>query len=77
MAVYRGFPWRLVPFYWFAQLLGGVVGAAIVYGNYIRAIDIYEGGRNIRTLRTAGFFGTVPVIRPVLEFCVRTLTLAL
>ncbi|KAF6753133.1 aquaporin-like protein [Ephemerocybe angulata] len=61
MAVFRGFPWRRVPFYWLAQLLGGIVGAAITYGNWIRAIDIYEGGRNIRTLRTAGFFGTVPL----------------
>ncbi|KAF4611157.1 hypothetical protein D9613_006641 [Agrocybe pediades] len=61
MAVWRGFPWRKVPFYILAQLLGGIVGAAIVYGNYLDAIDIYEGGRHIRTLKTAGFFGTVPL----------------
>ncbi|KAF4617622.1 hypothetical protein D9613_006212 [Agrocybe pediades] len=61
MAVWRGFPWRKVPFYILAQLLGGIVGAAIVYGNYLNAIDIYEGGRHIRTLKTAAFFATVPL----------------
>jgi len=66
MAVWRGFPWRKVPFYILAQLLGGIVGAGIVYGNYLYAIDIYEGGRHIRTLKTAGFFGTVPVSMHIL-----------
>ncbi|KAF8159904.1 aquaporin-like protein [Crassisporium funariophilum] len=60
-AVWRGFPWRKVPGYILAQLLGGIVGAAIVYGNYKRAIDIFEGGANVRTLKSAGFFGTVPL----------------
>lgn len=61
MAVFRGFSWRRVPVFWLCQLLGALVGAAIVYGNYVRAIDIFEGGRHIRTLATAGIFGTVPV----------------
>ncbi len=47
--------------YILAQLLGGIVGAGIVYGNYFHAIDIVEGGRGIRTLLTAGNFGTIPV----------------
>jgi aquaglyceroporin related protein len=44
-----------------SQLLGGIVGAAIVYGNYFHAINIFEGGNNIRTLKTAGLFAVYPV----------------
>jgi aquaglyceroporin related protein len=58
MAAWRKFPWTKVPLYIFAQILGGVVGAAITYGNYINAIDIFEGGRGIRTQATAGLFAT-------------------
>ncbi|KAI0344426.1 aquaporin [Trametopsis cervina] len=58
MATLRDFPWRKVPLYIVAQLLGGICGAGIVYGNYIHAIDAFEGGRNVRTLATAGLFGT-------------------
>jgi len=45
----------------FAQLMGGVVGAAIVYGNYKNAIDIFEEGSGIRTRATAGLFATYAV----------------
>jgi len=34
----------IVPGYIVAQLLGGLIGGGIVYGNYIEAIDIVEGG---------------------------------
>jgi glycerol uptake facilitator-like aquaporin len=47
-----------------AQLLGGIVGAGLVYANYIHAIDIVEGGRHIRTLNTAGLFATYAVSSP-------------
>ncbi|KAG7442839.1 aquaporin [Guyanagaster necrorhizus] len=57
MATFRGFPWRKVPGYVFAQLMGGIFGAALVYANYYHAINIYEGG-HYRTLSTARFFGT-------------------
>jgi len=57
-ATYRGFPWRKVPAYIFAQVMGGLVGAALVYANYIHAIDIVEGGRHIRTQTTASLFST-------------------
>jgi aquaglyceroporin related protein len=59
-AVWRGFSWKKVPGYIFSQLLGALVGAAIVYGNYIHAIDQFEGGAGIRTMKTAALFGTVP-----------------
>ncbi|KAJ3553885.1 hypothetical protein NM688_g3384 [Phlebia brevispora] len=59
LAVFRDFPWKKVPIYWFAQLMGALVGAAIIYGDYIRAIDIFEGGRHIRTVPgTASIFST-------------------
>jgi aquaglyceroporin related protein, other eukaryote len=60
LAVWRDFPWRKVPSYIFAQVLGAFVGAAIVYGNYFHAIDIYEG-QGIRTLKTANLFASYPV----------------
>jgi len=58
LATWRGFPWKKVPVYIFSQVLGGLVGAALVYANYFHAIDLFEGGRNIRTLNTAGLFST-------------------
>jgi len=58
LATWRGFPWRKVPGYIFGQLMGGVVGAALVYADYFHAIDIYEGGRGVRTLKTASLFST-------------------
>jgi hypothetical protein len=46
----------------FAQLLGGIVGASLAYANYFHAITIYEGGGDIRTLKTAGLFAVYPVL---------------
>ncbi|GES63502.1 aquaglyceroporin [Aspergillus terreus] len=64
--VLRRFPWRRWPVYALSQLLGAMVGAAIVYGNYRSAIDVYEGGPDIRTVpgysstATGGIFCTYP-----------------
>ncbi|KND88426.1 putative membrane protein [Tolypocladium ophioglossoides CBS 100239] len=62
--VYRGHPWRKLPVYALAQLLGAMTGAAIIYGNYRSAIDNFEGGSGIRTVTgpnaTAGVFCTYP-----------------
>ena len=62
--VYRKFPWRKFPVYFLAQLLGAMTAAAVVYGNYRSAIDVFEGGRGIRTVgldtSTAGIFCTYP-----------------
>ena len=58
----RDFPWRKVPIYIFAQVMGGLCGAGIVYANYIYAIDLVEGGRHIRTVPgTASLFATYAV----------------
>ncbi|KAF8631692.1 hypothetical protein AX15_002242 [Amanita polypyramis BW_CC] len=61
LATFRGFPWKKVPAYILSQLLGAIVGAAIIYANYFHAIDIFEGGRNVRTLKTAGLFAVYPL----------------
>lgn len=64
--VFRKHPWRKFPIYAVAQILGAMAGAAIVYGNYKSAIDVYEGGTTIRTVpgysktATAGIFCTYP-----------------
>lgn len=62
--VFRGHPWRKLPLYTIAQVLGAMTAAAVVYGNYRSAIDMYEGGVGIRTVggenSTAGIFCTYP-----------------
>ncbi|EFW18977.1 aquaporin [Coccidioides posadasii str. Silveira] len=64
MCVYRKFPWRKFPVYVLAQCLGGFIASAIVYANYITAIDFFEGGPGIRTVglatSSAGIFATYP-----------------
>ncbi|OXV05329.1 hypothetical protein Egran_06903 [Elaphomyces granulatus] len=64
--VLRKFPWKKCPGYIAAQILGAFCGAFVVYGNYKSAIDVYEGGPNIRTVpgysgtATAGMFWPYP-----------------
>jgi aquaglyceroporin related protein len=60
-AVFRDFPWRKVPGYILGQLIGAWAGAIIVFGNYYHAIDIVEGGKGVRTLKTGSLFGTFAV----------------
>ena len=50
-AVSRGFPWKKVPSFWAAQLLGAFVGAALVYFNYHDAISAYEVRRRSPAVR--------------------------
>ncbi|KAI9443189.1 aquaporin [Lactarius indigo] len=57
-AIFRDFPWRKVPGYVLGQLIGAWLGAIIVFGNYFHAIDIVEGGKGVRTLKTGSLFGT-------------------
>ncbi|TDL23301.1 aquaporin [Rickenella mellea] len=58
LAMFRGFPWKKVPAYMFAQLLGAFCGAGVIYANYFHAIDQFEG-LGVRTVPgTAGLFST-------------------
>jgi len=69
--VYRKFPWRKFPGYMLAQVLGAMCAAGVVYANYKSAIDVFEGGADIRTVGTntssAGIFCTYPA-----EFMTKT-----
>ncbi|KZO95208.1 aquaporin-like protein [Calocera viscosa TUFC12733] len=49
--------WKL-PIYYVAQILGGLLGAAITYGVYYHDIFLFDPGHTIA--RTAGLFGTYP-----------------
>ena len=69
--LFRGFPWRKWPIYACAQVAGCFCGAAVIYGNYKSAINVYEGSAHRRTVpgysetATAGVFCTYP--QPFLE----------
>lgn len=42
LAIFKGFPWRKLPLYWLAQMLGGIVGGAInllVFYTYIERME--------------------------------------
>ncbi|KAH8980765.1 aquaporin [Lactarius hatsudake] len=49
-AIFRKFPWKKVPLYIFGQLFGAFFGSLFVYANYSHAIDLFEGGKGIRTV---------------------------
>jgi glycerol uptake facilitator protein len=64
-AVRRGFPWRKVPGYMAAQVVGAFVGAALVYVVYKGAIDSYERANHIsrgaaNSVPTFSIFATFP-----------------
>ena len=46
-AVRRGFPWRKVPSYIVAQVVGAFTGAALVYLVYHNAISSYEAAKGV------------------------------
>ncbi len=55
-------PWGQAFLYMLMQLLGALVGAALVYANYYHAINAFEGGSGVRTVPgTAKLFGTYAV----------------
>ncbi|ETW81616.1 aquaporin [Heterobasidion irregulare TC 32-1] len=59
LAVFRDFPWKKVPIYIFAQILGAWIGSLIVFANYFHAIYIFEGGRKALSVPgTASLFAT-------------------
>jgi len=64
-AIRRNFPWRKVPGYWAAQVVGCFVGAALVYWVYFAAINHYDVMNHIvkgtpKSVATYSTFATFP-----------------
>lgn len=61
-AVVRRLPWKKIPVYWAAQMLGAFVASACVYGVYYDALNAFDGG--VRQILgpngTAGIWATYP-----------------
>ncbi|SCU92283.1 LADA_0F15588g1_1 [Lachancea dasiensis] len=60
MAIFRKFPWRKVPVYIFAQIVGAFFGGAMAYGYFWSSITKFEGGPHIRTAASGGCLFTNP-----------------
>jgi len=61
MALRRRFPWRKLPGYWGAQLLGAFAGAALVFAVYHPAIRAYEAAAGADAKSTTfSIFATSP-----------------
>jgi glycerol uptake facilitator protein len=62
LAIYRGFSWRKVVPYWLAQIVGGFLGAAIVYALFSPVIDHYNTVNQLARASggAAGVFFTHP-----------------
>ncbi len=65
MAMRRKFAWAKVVPYWFAQVVGAFVGAALVYAVYYPAIDAYNDAAHVTRSSPGGFisfsiFATFP-----------------
>ncbi|GAA2314700.1 MIP/aquaporin family protein [Actinomadura luteofluorescens] len=57
LAVFKGFPWRRVVPFWFAQTLGAFVAALIVRWDYTEILAKFDPGH---TLKTQFVFSTLP-----------------
>lgn len=62
LALFRGFSWKKVLPYWGAQMIGAMVGAAIVYALYAPVIDHYNEVKQLTREAggAAGVFFTAP-----------------
>lgn len=54
MAIFRKFPWKKVPVYIVAQVIGAFFGGAMAYGYFWSSITEFEGGKDIRTASLSG-----------------------
>lgn len=58
LAITKRCPWAKLPHYIFAQMLGGFLGAAIVYAFYLAKFNLVDPGLT----HTAGIFVTQPAV---------------
>ncbi|KAL1303408.1 hypothetical protein AAFC00_006799 [Neodothiora populina] len=77
--MFRGLPWRQFPITVFSQFMGAFVGTALVYGNYVAAIDNYSGhgARLVPPTEkyTASIFATYPqTFTPKSSQAIQTIT---
>ncbi|KAK9318831.1 aquaporin-like protein [Lipomyces orientalis] len=61
--IFRDFPWRKLPSYVLAQMIGCAIGAACILGLYGNATTAYDGGQRQvdGALATANIYATYPV----------------
>jgi len=63
-ALRRKFPWRKLPGYWLAQLVGAFAAAAVVYAVYVAAINAFNQTNHFadrpQSLPTFSIFATFP-----------------
>ncbi|TIA87678.1 hypothetical protein E3P99_03038 [Wallemia hederae] len=62
LAIFRGFPWKLVWKYWIAQILGAFIGSFIVYGMYSQNLQTLDPFKTVSSTGTASLFPTVPSV---------------
>lgn len=60
MAIFRQFPWKKVPVYIVAQIVGAFFGGAMAYGYFWSSITEFEGGAHIRTAASGACLFTNP-----------------
>ncbi|SCU92520.1 LAME_0F00320g1_1 [Lachancea meyersii CBS 8951] len=60
MAIFRKFPWKKVPVYILAQIVGAFFGGAMAYGYFWSSVTEFEGGAHIRTAATGACLFTNP-----------------
>ncbi|BGP13139.1 hypothetical protein JCM10213v2_001058 [Rhodosporidiobolus nylandii] len=85
LALFRGFPWKMVPRYIVAQIFGAFCGALIIYANYRLAIKQYDPYKLIKATEyssnvSATLFITAPATQvggTVRGFCQELLASAI